>query len=72
MVHKGLRTDRKCSTKESRIKSVSWEDSCKEEYLEENNDEKILQYSLLLAVLPRNGLHPKFVPKSSFDTYLVY
>ena len=41
-----------------RIKSVSWEYSCDEEYLEEFDKGKILKYSLLLAALPWNLLDP--------------
>ena len=33
------------------VKSISWECSCEEEYLEEFNKGKILKYSLLVAVL---------------------
>ena len=42
-----------------RIKSVSWEYSCNDEYLEEFG--KIIKYSLLLAVFPRNRLDPIMV-----------
>ena len=42
-------------------KSVSWEYSYHEEYLEEFNEEKILKYSLLLAVFPQNLLDPGFL-----------
>ena len=34
--------------------------SCDEEYLEEFRTGKILKYSLLLSVLPRNRLRPVF------------
>ena len=40
------------------IKSVSWEYSCDDEYLEEFDKGKVLEYSLLLATLPRNRLDP--------------
>ena len=43
---------------QGRIKSVSWEYSCDEEYLEEFNKGKISKYCLLLAVLPQNRLDP--------------
>ena len=40
------------------IKSVSWDHSCEENYIEEYNKEKDLKYSLLIALLPRNRLDP--------------
>ena len=43
------------------IKSVSWEYSCDEEYLEEFNKGKILKYPSLLAALTRNRLDPIFL-----------
>ena len=45
------------------IKSISWDYSWHEEYLEELNVGKILEYSLLLAVLPQNKLDPNIVEK---------
>ena len=42
-----------------RIKSVSWEYSYDEEYLEESNKGKNLKHSLSIAVFPRNRLDPK-------------
>ena len=39
------------------IKSVSWEYTYDKSIVEEYKG-KILEYSLLLAVLPRNRLHP--------------
>ena len=43
------------------IRSVSWEYSCDEEHFEEFDKGKILKYSLLQAVLPRNRLDPNSV-----------
>ena len=40
------------------IKSVSWEYSCDEEYVEDFDTGNILKYSLSLAVLTRNRLDP--------------
>ena len=45
-----------------RIGSSQWVYMCDDEYLEEFNKRKMLKYSLLLAVLPRNRL----------DIFLVY
>ena len=53
------------------IKSVSWEYSCDEEYLEEFDQEKFLTYSLLLAVLPRNRLDPVYVSVYIEDYFMV-
>ena len=43
---------------DNRIKSVSLEYSCDDEYLEEFDKGKVLEYSLLLATLPRNRPDP--------------
>ena len=52
-------SDRNIPEHKSWIKSVSWEYSYVEEYLEEFDIRKILKCSFLLAVLPRNRLDPK-------------
>ena len=52
------------------IKSVSWEYNCDEECLEEFNKGKMLKYSLLLAVLPRNRIDPSKVEIIDYSLWL--
>ena len=49
-----------CSRLAFRIKSVLWEYSCHEEYLEEFSKGKMSKYSQLLAALQWNRLDPAF------------
>ena len=55
-----------------RIKSVPWEYSCDEEYLEKINKGNKLEYSLLQAILPQRRLSPGglYLSKSSKQSTL--